>query len=277
MRHFVKHKSKWTEIESILGIINEIANKKVVGVSKYSFMKHFEKDINYVFHTFCSNPECRSLNKIKAESGIKSFTCVDESCKTVSNVADAKVAFVTFDIETQVKELLEKYKSNLILPEKPLIDFPMSDIWNGQLHKDILETVKEPFISLLLNTDGVQIFKSNSTSLWPIIIILNNLPLDQRFKQDNMIIAGFHMSNDIQMSVFLESLAMEIQNINNQGGLELSSGKYKIFCPLSSLDAPAKSKLQNMKQYNGYFSCPYCTDKGEILNGCVKFSTRYVN
>ena len=29
-------------------------------------------------------------------------------------------------------------------------------------------------------------------------------------------------------------------------------------------DAPAKSLILNVKQYNGYYGCPYCLNKGEF-------------
>jgi hypothetical protein len=181
MRHFVEHKSKWQEIESILRIFNDVAKKKIVGSSKHTFMKHFEKKMTYFFYVICTNTSCQAINKIKAGSGIKKFTCKDKKCSTISNVADAKVAFVCFELESQLREILERYKDVLILPEKPsnMEDFPIADVWDSKLHREILSKTKLPFISLTLNTDGVQVFKSNTTSLWPIILSVNNLPLGE--------------------------------------------------------------------------------------------------
>ena len=36
-------------------------------------------------------------------------------------------------------------------------------------------------VSLLLNTDGVQLFHSSTTSLWPIWISINELPPNVRY------------------------------------------------------------------------------------------------
>jgi hypothetical protein len=274
MGHFVKNKSKWCEIENILQVINKVAKRKVVGISKYTFFKHFEKTINYYFHVYCSNLKCRKISKIKSGSDVKSFKC--RNCEQDSMIENVEVAFVTFDLEAQLKELLENNKDELILPEKPWKEYPMIDVWSGKVHRKILKKNKKPFISLTLNTDGIQIFKSSGQSLWPIILSVNNLPLHKRFRQDNLIVCGFHMSNKVTMASFLESLIMEVETLNNQGGIDLSIGKYKIFCPLTCLDAPAKSKLQNMTQFNGFFGCTYCEDRGEFYNKSVKFSIRYV-
>jgi hypothetical protein len=276
MQHFVKHKSKWREIEDILLLINKIAKQDIVGTSKYTFLKNFEQNIPYIFHVYCSNINCRAINKIKSGSGTKSFTCTKESCKSVTHIEDAEVGFVTFELESQLKDLLERNKNELILPKMPLPEYPIKDVWNTRIHKELLAKYKKPFISFLLNTDGVKIFKSGKKSLWPIILCVNNLPLNKRFKQNNLIVCGFHMSNELNMAVFLESLIMEVKKLNSEGGINLSIGKFEVFCTLSSLDAPAKSKLQNMVQFNGFFGCPCCIDRGEFFENSVKFSIRYL-
>ncbi len=171
---------------------------------------------------------------------------------------------------------MEAHIDSLILPSAPLESFPINDVWNCEIHRKILQDLQTPFISITLNMDGVQICESNATSLWPKMICVNNLPLKERFKQDNLIISGFHYSNKLEMDIYLESFVEEIDRINSRGGIELSTGTYKIFCDLSSLDTPAKSKVQNMVQYNGYSGCPYCWDRGDYKNRMVRFSMRYL-
>lgn len=274
MEYYVKHLSAFTEMKDILQLINNVAGKKVVPASKYHFLKFFDEDIDYSFYASCKNEKCKSIIKIKPGSNVKSVICRNVNCKRIETLESVNVAFVTFELEKQLKQLLERFKDTLILPDKPLPKFPIIDVWNCDVHSEIILKNKEPFISLTLNTDGVQIFKSNSISLWPIILSVNNLPLNERFKQDNLIICGFHHNSDLDIASYLEDLISEVQKINSSGGLQLSFGKFKVFCLLSSLDAPAKSKVQNMVQYNGYFGCPYCLDEGKFIDGCVRFSAR---
>jgi hypothetical protein len=276
MQHYIKHKSKWCEIESILQLINKIAKMEVVKTTKYSFLKYFENNMDCNFYVFCSNKECRRICKIKSGSETKKFTCANDECETVTCVENVEVAFVTFGLELQLRQLLEKHKNVLIFPKSDHDEFPITDVWSGNIHRKIMKATKKAFVSLTLNTDGVQVFNSSSKLLWPIILSVNNLPLEMRFNQDNLIVAGFHMSNELDMATFLESLILEVKSLNSKGGIDLSFGKFEVFCPLSSLDAPAKSKVQNMAQFNGYFGCPYCTDKGEYSKKSVKFSIRYV-
>ena len=57
-----------------------------------------------------------------------------------------------------------------------------SDVYDGreyQHHRVFLS--KPENISLLLNTDGVSIFRSSTVSLWPILLVINELPPSVRF------------------------------------------------------------------------------------------------
>lgn len=272
MDYYIKHKAKWVEIEAILRLINKIAIQKIIPTSKYAFFKHFEANFNFDFHVFCKNEKCESIEMIRCGSEKFHYVCTE--CNADNSVGDAKVAYVTFEVENQLKILLEKHKESLIMPNEPLDKLPLKDVWNREIHRQILIKEKNPFISLTINTDGVQIFKSNSTSLWPIIICVNNLSMEERFMQDNVIICGFHYSEKLEMDVYLETFVKEIIDINERGGIELSFGNYNVFCALSTLDAPAKSKVQNMVQYNGYSGCPYCWETGSYVERMVRFSIR---
>ena len=51
------------------------------------------------------------------------------------------------------------------------------DIYDGEGYKQFCEFLSEPaHISLILNTDGVALFRSSGTSIWPLWVIVNELP-----------------------------------------------------------------------------------------------------
>ena len=45
-------------------------------------------------------------------------------------------------------------------------------------------------ISFILNTDGVPVFKSSKVSIWPLYLIINELPHHKRLAKENMLFAG---------------------------------------------------------------------------------------
>jgi hypothetical protein len=73
----------------------------------------------------------------------------------------------------------------------------------------------------------------------------------------------------------VDSFVLEIDKINEQGGLDTEHGKLKILLSTASLDSIARPKLQNHIQFNGYCGCTYCYTKGEFIGGSMKYPTRY--
>lgn len=61
----------------------------------------------------------------------------------------------------------------------------ISDLYDGKAY--LIHMVEGGFlsnsmiISLLLNTDEVQVFKSSNLSLWPVYLVINELPSHLRY------------------------------------------------------------------------------------------------
>lgn len=72
----------------------------------------------------------------------------------------------------------------------------LTDVTSGEYYKELKE--KNPnLISLTFNTDGVNIYKSKrKSSLWPIQMVINELPKAERYKRENMILAGIWYGPD---------------------------------------------------------------------------------
>ena len=45
-------------------------------------------------------------------------------------------------------------------------------------------------VSFSINTDGIPVFKSSKMALWPIFLMINELPFKQRKLPENMLQAG---------------------------------------------------------------------------------------
>lgn len=70
----------------------------------------------------------------------------------------------------------------------------MTDIWNGKLLAQLREIGlfnQHTDLSLSFYTDGVKLFKTRSAfHIWPLLIIINNLPPEERFKRENLLLLG---------------------------------------------------------------------------------------
>lgn len=57
----------------------------------------------------------------------------------------------------------------------------ISDIYDGDGYKRHSQFLSHPaHISLLLNTDGVALYRSSSVSIWPVWAVINELPATLR-------------------------------------------------------------------------------------------------
>ena len=58
------------------------------------------------------------------------------------------------------------------------------DIYDGQVYQALCSENKSLSntnnISLTLNTDGVQVYQSNNYSMWPVLLMINELPFAAR-------------------------------------------------------------------------------------------------
>ena len=55
------------------------------------------------------------------------------------------------------------------------------DVYDGEAYRELSAFLSQPAnVSLLLNTDGVSLFHSCTVSLWPIWLVINELPSRKR-------------------------------------------------------------------------------------------------
>ena len=61
-------------------------------------------------------------------------------------------------------------------------DGKIRDVYDGCLYRKHLNFLSTPgHVSFMMNTDGVQIFRSSTTSIWPIWLVMNELPPNERY------------------------------------------------------------------------------------------------
>lgn len=154
---------------------------------------------------------------------------------------------------------------------KSNVDGSISDVYDSKLYKmhsgpgGFLE---DPYnISLLGNTDGVALIRSSGYGVWPVFLVINELPPLQRFSRTNRLFAGLWFGKGKpHFPTFLQPFAFSMRTLFTQG-IEISLANSKtikirgILLDMT-LDSPAKSLWLQIKQFNGYFGCPKCKERG---------------
>lgn len=110
-------------------------------------------------------------------------------------------------------------------------------------------------LSISFNIDGLPLFKSTNTSLWPILCKVHNQPV-QIFPV--ALTVGTSKPSNLD---FLSDTIGELDNLLQNGFL---SGNRTIRINLKCIvcDAPAKAFVKGTKLYSGYYGCDKCAQKG---------------
>ncbi|CAF4643634.1 unnamed protein product, partial [Rotaria sp. Silwood2] len=118
--------------------------------------------------------------------------------------------FYHFDIDLQLESIL-LHTSDLVFQDlsKPPLDF-MHDIVDGSFYKNRLKQETDLFVTLTMNIDGVQPNKGSDNSIWPVLLVVNEIRRKKRYCLENIILAGVwpgpkKPSRDV-MAIFLRGM-----------------------------------------------------------------------
>jgi hypothetical protein len=160
------------------------------------------------------------------------------------------------------KALQETYRKRVLCQSSD----DVLDIYCGKEYRQHSFLMRPGNISLTLNTDGVAIFKSSKNSLWPVWLVINELPPKERFSRKNMILAALWFSEQKPtISTLLGRLIEELNDLYINGLTVITEHGERVVRAallICSVDLPARSMCANMKQFNGKYGCIYCENPG---------------
>ncbi|CAL1295766.1 unnamed protein product [Larinioides sclopetarius] len=273
LHYSFRHGLSNSAIIDLISLINKIAGTEVLPPSMYLLRKIFSSDFRYDIHFYCK--VCMTyLGKMPESEALTSTVCDVCSTKMNSKLLNDGHFFITMPISPQIKQILEEpgmEQKIFSVPSAPNTCDTLSDLKNGSAFSRLIK--KGLFninidLSVTFNTDGSPIFKSVKNSLWPIQFRLNELPLEERFESHRNLVAGLWFgSKEPAMPTFFTPFLKEAKVLSKEG-LVWGYGKAsKVFFLLCVADSVAKPQLQNVKQFNGKYGCPYCYHPGEIVEG----------
>ncbi|KAK3926279.1 Zinc finger protein 438 [Frankliniella fusca] len=196
-------------------------------------------------------------------------------CDTCTDESRYVHYFMTVPVVSQLSRLLKRpdfvHSLQHKLTRSKQNPNNIEDIYDGEIYKQVeAQTFNNSgiSISLMWNTDGVQIFTSNTYSLWPVYLVVNELPPEKRFLSENLLIAGLWGSLvKPHPNVYLLPIYKYLVPLQNGVEMEVfgETEKQKVYAKVicGTCDAPATAMFMNIKSHSGFYSCPVCTIKGE--------------
>lgn len=127
---------------------------------------------------------------------------------------------------------------------------------NSMLHQSLN---KPEHLGVVLNTDGVSVFKSSSVTIWPVYLQIASLLPAIRFLSSNIVTCGIwvgqkkpNMKNILSPILnHLDKLLVSGFAFNSPEGMR--TVRLKLL--FGVFDLVAKASVLNMKQFNGHSTC----------------------
>lgn len=181
-----------------------------------------------------------------------------------------------YDIETQIKRIFKRFNENDLTNSNDRNDQNLIiDFFDGDLYKDLLASEngesfrKKESLTFLFNTDGITRSDKSNQTIWPILIVINELPIQERFCIDNIIIAGLSVGlKKPDIPSFLSPIVPDIKSLEFGLQVEFKNKEItrkKFYLISSVFDKPARAEILNMQSYNGFYGCLKCYQTGETL------------
>ena len=131
--------------------------------------------------------------------------------------------------------------------------------------KSLSESDKQNYATFVLNSDGSPVFKSSSLCIGPIQLILNEIPMKERIR-NNITCGIWFGSKKPDMNIFLKSFVNHMNQLGRTGIQCTILGcirAIKLFCIGCCVDSVTRCQMQGIHQYNGYFGCSWCLHPGK--------------
>lgn len=283
VQHYLKYNLTLSCLEATLKLMNEGQNnQKKLPETKYLIFKTIadRSPFNFGRKYYVKCSKCNIFSRGSCDK--QKQEC--EKCRKTLIPGETNF-FVYMPVEHQLIQSLTLNWDSIQTFNTIQETDSISDVHSATALKSInrsFENTDQNILSLTLNTDGANKFKSNSVSVWPIQLIQNYLPPDIRFQPLHILTVGLyygdHKPNCLE---YFEPLVSEFKMLKDRG-LNVTIGKEEyVFCPLIThivVDLPAKRMVQCIRQFNGYHSCTYCLHPGTRIEISKKTKVvRYTN
>lgn len=213
----------------------------------------------------CMDPACSAI----LSTGSDGLPTKNQGCGHLFTRNQGSCYVLTLPIEQQLQYYLENggmhegsgraYDENM-----------RGDIQSGSRYRDSIKSPNpagEPHsvttISVQLNVDGAQCFKTSKFGFWPFMAVINEAPY--RSRRSNMILLSLWFGNKKPPAQpFLGAGIKELQRLGTEG-MMFSDRKFIVKPTVLTTDTMARPVFLNCIQFNGKFGCNFCLHPGEQI------------
>lgn len=267
LSYVIRHELDGKQIVDLMQLVNLHckSEKNEMKTSLYFFKKYFScLDCPVIYHYYCSSCYANLKEKKSQCPNAELHTSTSGTC-----------IFVELPLIPQLQSLFtqEEFYSNLNYKHtrNKVCQENLEDIYDGQIYKELesngfFSKDKPLNFSLIMNTDGVPVFKSTNKSLWPVFFNVNELPPHLRFKKEYTLIGGIWFGGKPYANLILEPLLKPLKTIESGFAVTPPTSEKSAIAKgvviAATTDLPAKVMICGMASYSGAFGCQICKLEG---------------
>ena len=256
-------------IVKTLMLINQIFSEDILPETIYFLNENFNCKEKVEFHAVC--PICSDyLGKIDSFDETKEC----EVCNTTVDLSKPSFHhfFLIIDPSESIRNIINSYDSfyDNIVKNRKRLSRQVSDIYDGLMYRrfvdDLPDDEKEAYASCVFNTDGANPFEASSSSVWPIYVMINEIPAVARFQKLSVCGLWFGKTKP-NMPAFLKPFVNLFNEKMSTKGIDCCiRGKprnIKIYGLTCCVDTPARSPTQGTNHFMGKCGCSWCIHPGK--------------
>lgn len=241
----------WRGVEALQKLICHILRRKDVPATKHLFKKFVGAGIEAArFHFYCD--EC--MASISETSGrLVERNSQEGQCRECGKPYSGREMmrdgqfFVSLPLQRQLSsQLADKEVASALLDRLNVINQnpgeveSKADLTDGDMYRRIRKEISEHDLTLTLNADGAPIFKSSNYSMWPVQVVVNELP--RHMRQDNVLVPLlWYGQSRPDMTLLLGSFVKQMDELGLDG-VSWTVGTQTIHSKVSLLSGPYRPR-----------------------------------
>lgn len=247
-----------TATRNLFKLINTLFPEQILPDTTYFLDQLINTGNEVEYHAVCHNCTCYIGEFKKISSNVTNCVYCKQPLElnSPSNIS----FFALINPSVQISDLLSqnsKYYDDCIY-RRVYEHTTIRDIYDGLKYQEFVQSLgddKHNFVSAIFNTDGVPLFKSSRCSIWPLYLIINELP--PQVRMNKVITCGiwFHKKKP-DMNAFLSPLIDMINSLSSTPFEVIINGEkrnIKLYVLICCVDSIARAPIQGIHQFNGNY------------------------
>lgn len=276
----------------IIDLLKLCAGPKFLNLklSKHIMSKCFSVQNEHIeYHYYCSLCSKAIIHSVNGTVTVKQTVAYCEECKKKNYItAMSPNYFVSVNLTYQINQLLsnklivhdisQNLHSRHIMSASNESDL-IKDVHGSSIHKRIIESnndskLDQYTLTFNVNTDGAPLTKSGKRGFWPLQLTLNDLSPKLRFRfvlLGGILIVQKEPKAQLLNLYLSKTLAAQLRKLNKKRIKLVINGKKCVlkFVILSCVvDSVCRPIVQNRIQFNGYWGCSWCYQRGLYIEDC---------